>query len=264
MTRSLFLVALVATLAACSQQVARKTMMMEKVPAKAASAGAGRTLAYEHFLTIDADDQKVPAIFEAGQAACRQAVAEACVILSSRLDTGRESSASLKFRATPAGIRQLVAALSTQGEIASQSTTAEELAGPLEDSARKLAMLTEYRTKLEALLARAGNDVDALIKLNRELSQVQGELEAQAGTRAGLVQRVETETLAVTIAPNEHRGFWQPVGSALSEFATNLSRGISGAITGLAYLLPWVVVVLAAAWVGRKLWRRRRRAGERA
>jgi hypothetical protein len=228
--------------------------------AKAPSAtGPARTLAYQHAIGLDVDESKVAAVFEAGQAACRAASADACVVLESRIATGRYASASLKFRASPGGIQKLITALAQQGEIASQSTTAEDLAAPIEDATKKRAMLNDYRAKLESLLARANSDVDALIKLNRELAQVQGELEALAGKQAHLVQRVETEVLDVTITSTHHQSFWAPIGASVSDFGKNLSQGTSIAITGVAYLTPWGVALLFLTWVGGALWRRRKR-----
>lgn len=235
---------------------------MAPAPAMAqAQAPAGRAssfLAYEHSLSVDTEEQKVAAIFEAAQAACREAADELCTVLGSHISSGRAASASLKFRARTNGIRKIVAALSKQAEVTNQSTTAEDLEAPIADVAKKLAMLRDYRSKLEALRGRASNDVDALIKVNRELAQVQSELEASEGKHAHLVQRVETEILNVFIRSVEHRAFWRPIGFAISDFGGNLSQGISFAITGIAFLIPWAIVLAVVAWGGRKLWRRRK------
>jgi hypothetical protein len=257
MSRVVLVLLALACLSGCGRKEASGGIA-SRAPDRAASS-AGRTLAYQHSLSIDAEEQKVPVVFEAGQAACREAATDACVVLESRISSGRNASASLKFRARPSGIPKLIAAFARQGEIASQSTTAEDLAGPIEDSAKKLAMLNDYRTKLEGLLGRVGGDVDSLIKLNKELAQVQGEIEAMTGRRAQLAQRVDTEILEVSIGSVRHQSFWGPVSAAAADFGTNLSQGISMAITGTAYLLPWGVVVLLVTWAGRALWRRRKR-----
>jgi hypothetical protein len=258
MTRIAVVLFVLVALAGCAKNDEFPGGLAKQARAPSATSPA-RTLAYQHTVGLDVDESKVAAVFEAGQAACRAAVAEACVVLESRLAAGRYASASLKFRASPGGIQKLIAALALQGEIASQSTTAEDLAGPIEDAARKLAMLNDYRAKLESLLARANSDVDALIKLNRELAQVQGELEALTGTHAHLVQRVQTEVLDVAITSTQHQSFWAPIGASASDFGKNLSQGTAIAITGIAYLTPWGVALLALTWVGRALWRRRKR-----
>jgi hypothetical protein len=250
--------ALLVDVAACSQR--QQSAPMPEVPApKASQDGTGRYLAYLHTVEIDTEEGKVVALHDAAIAACRAASADLCTLLESRISSGRDASATLKFRAKPDSVRKLITALGRQGAITGQSTSAEDLAGPIEDTARKLRMLGDYRSKLEALRDRSGSDVDALIKVNRELAAVQSELEANAGKQAYMMQRVETEILDVEIRADRNQSFWRPVRMALSDFGANLSQGVSLAINGVAYLLPWVVLLGATAWIGRKLWRRRKR-----
>lgn len=230
--------------------------------ATAQAVSPNRYLAYEHSLTIDVPAQQVPTVFEAAQAACREAVADVCAVLHSNVTTGRHAGASLKFRAKPAGIRKLIATLGKQGEIVSQSTSAEDLAGPIADTDKQLAMLNDYRTKLEALRGRAASDVDALIKVNRELAQVQSQLEAATGSRAHLMQRVDTEILNVSIISYQNLSFWRPISLAAGDFGGNLAQGISSTITGIAFLIPWVLLLSLAVWVGRVLWRWRKRRAQ--
>lgn len=252
----LVLVTLVA-LVGCSKPGERSSF----VPAQASSASTSRAnhyLAYQHSISVDTGERQVAAIFEVAQATCRDAVADSCVVLESQITTGRTVSASLKFRAKPGGIQKLIAALAKQGEISARATSAEDLASPIEDATKKLAMLNDYRSKLEALLGRANSDVDALIKLNRELAQVQSELEAMTGKHAHLMQRVETEILNVSISSVSNQSFWRPIMAAITDFSASFSQGISFAITSIAYLIPWGIALLFLIWVSRKLWRRRK------
>lgn len=214
----------------------------------------GQSLAYEHSIEIDTREAQVGAIFESAQAVCKEAVSDQCVLLESRLHAGQSVSATLKFRAKPSGIRKLLDALTAQGDVTSRSTMAEDLAKPIEDSSRKLEMLRDYQSRLEALRARASENIDSLIKLNRELAQVHSEVEALTAQKAQLVQRVETEVLNVRIGSIHNRSFWTPASHALSGFGSSLSDALSSAITGVAYLVPWSLVLLAFAWGGRKLW----------
>lgn len=216
-----------------------------------------RMLAYEHTIEIDTSEDKVAATHQAALTACREASAELCEVLDSRINAGRQGSATLRVRAKPNGIQKLIASMSKQGEITSQSTYAQDLAGPIIEGEKKLAMLTTYRAELEALRKRPGNDADALIKLTRELAQVQSELESVNGKQADLMRRVETEILTINIQSEHSKSFWKPISLALSDFGRSLSSGISSAITGVAYLLPWSIVIGLVLWIGRKAWRRR-------
>lgn len=228
---------------------------------KGAAPAVRRTLAYQHDLDVDVPDAKVAPVFEAGQAACRALVAEQCTVMSAQLrgSAGDEAaSARLTMRALPAAIPKLMAAFATRGEVTRQSTRAEELSGPLEDQAKKLALLKDYRDKLEGLRTRAANDIDSLINVNHELAQVQAELEAASGAQAALQRRVDTELLEVRISSQRHQAFWRPIGQAANQFGTSLSKGTAIAISATAYLIPWLLLLSLAVWIGRKLWRRRK------
>ena len=257
MTRQMFalLVSLFAAFG-CSQKAAHMATAPGAAAKPEAPASANRYLAYEHTIGIDAAEDKIAPLFEAAQAACRAAVTESCAILEARVTRGEYGSASLKFRATAKGIRNLIEVLSAQGEVASRSTSAEDLAGPIEDTAKKIAMLTDYRAKLEALRGRSNADVDALIKLTRELAQVQSELESLTGSQAALIQRVETEILNVSISSFHNRSFWSPIGDSAADFGEDLSEAIAVFVTGVAYLLPWALLVILAVWIWRKLRKR--------
>jgi hypothetical protein len=239
-------------LAGCSK--VQQAPMPEQAPGHA---DATRHLAYEHAVDIDTAPDKVAALYADGLRACRDAAA-ACTLLESRIDSAPDAAASLKFRATPDVIPKLVAAMGQQAELARQSTHVEDLSGPITDTARELAMLDDYRSRLEALRSRAGNDIDALIKVNRELAEIQSRYETADGKRALLARRVDTEILNVSIRSDRRRPFWSPIRHALGEFGSNLSQGISFAVSSLAYLLPWLFIIVVAAWAVRKLWRRRR------
>ena len=251
------------TLGACSdksQPGASGTAPSAK-PAPRETQGAAadkrtQTLAYEHAIQIDAEEPKVAALHEAARAACQQDVENQCVVLQSNLSTGRAASATLRLRAKAAGIRQIIALLAKQGEITSQSTRADDLAGPLEDSAKKLAMLGDYRTRLEGLRERASSNIDALIKVNKELAEVQGQIEAMTGERARMVQRVETEILGIGISSIQHRSFWKPVAAAFANFGTDFSTALSATITTVAYVIPFGIAFLLFGWGLAKLWRR--------
>lgn len=138
-----------------------------------------------------------------------------------------------------------------------QSVKAEDLAAPIEDTGRKLAMLEDYRARLEALRGEADGNVDALIKVNKELAAVQGEIEASSGQQAHLLQRVETEVLTVSLSTYGSRSFWSPIAEALSSFGDDLAEGVATAITAAAYLIPWGIVLVVLVWIGRRLLRRK-------
>jgi hypothetical protein len=218
-----------------------------------------RRLAYEHSVSVDTTEEKLQELFATVQTKCREFSADACEILESRVSTGRSPSASLKLRLKPAGVQRIVALLNQGGTVVEQSTTAEDLAAPIADTQRRLALKTDYRSKLEELRKLSANDVEALIKVNRELSEVQSEIEALTGTNANLLRRVETEVVNIYLHSALNRTFMRPISDAFSDFGANLSQGIATAVTAIPFLIPWLVLLVGCFWVARKIWWRRRR-----
>ena len=221
--------------------------------------GRGKFLAYEHSVTIDTDESGVRPLADKLVAACQADRANSCTLLESSSGRGRDPRAHVKLRAKPAGIASLVALASAGGSVQEQQTKVDDLAKSIIDSNKRLDMLREYERKLKGLEGKAGNDVDTLIKLSKELASVQSELEQAMGQNAHLLERVNLDLLTVLIEARRHRSFWSPIGEALSDFTANLSHGVSSLVTGLAYILPWLLALLLAWLSGRKLWRKFRR-----
>jgi len=63
----------------------------------------------------------------------------------------------------------------------------------------------------------------------------------------------------MSFAVAEQRAFWRPVREAFRDFLRNLSNGVSQAITAVAYIVPWLFVVVPGLYLVRFLWRRRGR-----
>lgn len=254
--------------AGCSQRSTGPGDVAMKARTKEAAVMVGepaeRHMAYEHSVGLDVAESEIAKVSNAAQATCAEmSSTEHCELLNSSLNTGRDAHASLRFRASPAGVRKLVAGLGQLGEIVDQSTTAEDLTRALSDTARKVAMLTDYRAKLEALRQQPRLDADSLIKLTHELAQAQADLEETQGEQMRLRKRVDLEILNVEIHPLRAGSFWHPIQEAFADFGSNLSRGISSAVTGVAFLLPWSVLFGLLIWAGRAVWKRLRRGAQR-
>ncbi|WP_374581882.1 DUF4349 domain-containing protein [Pseudoduganella sp.] len=218
----------------------------------------GKYLAYEHSVTVDAAEGDVKPLLDKLVAACHADVANQCTLLASGVQGGRESSANVRVRIKRPGVDKLVALAAAGGEVASRNTAAEDLEGPIRDNAKRLDMLRSYQQKLQALEAKSSNNVEALVKLSQELASVQSELEAATGVEARLMERVNMDLLNIAIQSRTQRGFWSPVKRALGDFGSNLSEGIASAVTGVAYLIPWALILLVVGALGRKIWRKAR------
>jgi hypothetical protein len=120
-------------------------------------------------------------------------------------------------------------------------------------------MLTNYRKQLLELQVKAGTNIDAAIKVASELSTVQSTLEQVTAQAAYQAKRTTTDIVTIYLSVTEQKAFWRPIHDAIRNFFGNLSEGTSQAITAVAYILPWLLVVIPGLLLVRFLWSRRRR-----
>jgi len=130
------------------------------------------TLATTRHVDLEVAPEAVAPLFTGVQAACEADAASACVVMASRLNTGEYAHAELTVRAAPAGIARLLAKLHAGTGLVAESASAEDLAAPIVDSERQIAMAREYRDSLLALRAKGGNDIKALMSVDEELARV--------------------------------------------------------------------------------------------
>ena len=253
-------------LAACSKpavdDAAPALRPVAQAKATADPAGRRATLATARRVDMEVAPEAIAPLFTETQAACEADAASSCVVMASQLNTGERAHAELTLRAAPAGIARLLARLHAGHGLVSESTSSEDLAAPIVDTERQMAMARDYRDSLLALRAKGGNDIKTLMSVNEELARGQSQLESATGERAHLQQRIDTETLIVTIASSGAREThaWRSVTQSLQEFGSHLADALAGVITFLAYALPWACVLVPIGWGVRWLWRRRRAA----
>lgn len=224
---------------------------------RVATEGKGQDyLAYEHNVDVMAGEAQIRPLYEKVVAACKADTENGCLLLDSSIDSGRYVHARISMRAKPAGIKKMMALVGSEGEITSQGTKVEDLGRPVLDSKKRLEMLKQYQAQLQDLEKRSGANVDALIKVSKELATVQVELEQATAANALLMQRIDTDLLNVAISAEGKQSFWTPVKRALGNFTDNLSEGVANAITAMAYILPWLIAFVLLFPLGRKGWRR--------
>jgi hypothetical protein len=113
-------------------------------------------------------------------------------------------------------------------------------------------MLTDYRTSLEALRSRPSNDLDALMKLTRELADVQSQIETLTAARRA--SRSEWKPNCSTCRSTRIRALvLGSIRSSLTAFGDVLSSAIGAAIIAIAYLLPWAVLVGGITWIAQSI-----------
>jgi hypothetical protein len=226
--------------------------------AKAAASSQGTsTLSREHTVVVDVPETELADGFRRVADRCTSDSEHDCTILQSDLSSGDAPSGLIKLRISPVAVEEFISFVAHQGKIERRSTQVEDLADAIADTHARIEMLTNYRQQLLALQGKTGTNVEAAIKLASELSTMQTNLERVNGEAAYQTKRVTTDVLRIEFMVAEHKAFWRPVHEAVRDFLGNLSTGLSQAITAIAYIVPWMFVVVPGLYLVRFLWRRR-------
>ncbi|MCF6319669.1 MAG: DUF4349 domain-containing protein [Proteobacteria bacterium] len=213
-------------------------------------------LAYEHSVTIDVTKEALKTTFNSAIEACVKDSQNQCTILYSEISSGDFATASIRMRLKSEGIDPILTISAKEGLITKRSTHVEDLAEPIIDSERQLAMVEGYLENLERLQDESKNNVEALIKVASEIAITQSKLDVLKGEHTYLKQRVNLDVLNLQIVIDQNSSFWLPILESFSGFSDNLSEGIAEAIIGFAYLLPWLFILVSLVFFFRFLWRR--------
>jgi hypothetical protein len=170
------------------------------------------------------------------------------------------------MRLAPGGVDPIVALASKDGEITSRNTSAEDLAEPVADTERQIALLTLHRDRLTEFMKSKDIRIEQLIAVSKELATVQSQLDSLSTQRANLRRRIDTDLLTINLSlpRQEYTSERTPVRDALRSFGSDFREAVGMVIRFFAVLLPWLVVILPGLfllrlfwrWIGRRLARR--------
>ncbi len=235
------------------------------IAGRAIEATAGKRVALTHSYSLSIPGDAVTAVQQRHIEACLQL---GCTVLNSRLDRqNARLNASLSVRIAPdryeAFLKVLMAA---PAEVISHAESAEDKAVAYLDVEKRLESKLALRDKLIGLLRDpATKTVADLVAIEKELAQVQGEIEAATAQRDYL--RTMTETVRVNVAyegtGTRVGGFdLMPINWALKEFKGNLISSVGALISFIAVVIPWLPVIALVTWAlryGIRRWKARKK-----
>jgi len=216
-------------------------------------------LAYSHRITVTVDKSELPSVFKSVIDTCTEDSEYGCLVMHSEQSGGDYSYGNIRLRVAPEGIPKYKSLVSDSGEVEQQSTSADDLTDSVLDTEKRLEMLKSYQSKLKELEENPNINIESLIKVASEMSEVQTQIEYTQGQKAKLYQRISMDVLNISLQSKENETFISPIGEALSEFGEDFSEGIAIFITAAAYLIPWLILIILLVWLGRYLWARSRR-----
>jgi len=246
------------------------------VPSPLGSVAASRNvkLAYSHNLQLEMPATSVKPRYDRAIKSCLEDAKFNCVVLNTSISLGDPSgvpspSATLSVRLPHDAVAPFEAELlkplpeEAAGDaiLRSQSTTADDLTAAIADLKQRQAHLTDYRDRLTELLKRPDVKVEDLIKIESELSNTQSQIESIAAQKKTLDQRVETESLSISLeSRSDNAGsFFAPVIEAWDQAGQILGESTAAALRVCIGVLPWLPIIIIGLLLVRFTFRRWRR-----
>ena len=183
-------------------------------------------------------------------------------------DSGKGKSAYVTYRIPAARWSEALSGLKALAtRVVDEETSSDDVTAEVVDLEARLANLRSTELALQGIMARATTITDVL-KVQAELTQVQGEIESMTAQRDLLTNQAALATLDVAFNP--------PPVAEVQQASTgwDLGREIDGALAslvrlgqGVASLLVWLIIVvlpvlvpvLIGIWIVNRLYVRWRR-----
>jgi hypothetical protein len=231
---------------------------------------AGQAIVYTASLTVRADDVRAAA------ARAAQLASSAGGYVSS--ETARfshrhpaDGTISIQLKIPVAGYQATLAALSARlGTRISLSQRAQDVTQTVADVTSRVASAQAAIAQLRLLLGRAGS-VSSLLMVQDQINAQESDLEALQSQQRALAHETTYGTVSVLLMSQVPPPATRPVKIA-GGFTAGLAAGwralrelTSWLLTGVGALLPFLALVIAAAYASYRGWRwlARHRSGQR-
>ncbi len=231
--------------------------------------GSPAMIAYSYSMSLELPAAQVIAARDAHLQACLAAGPSQCQLLGSSSSSAGEQqvSAQLQLRGAPRWLETFRAGVAADagrldGRVTGNSISSEDLTRQMVDTEATMRAQFKLRDRLSELLAKHPGKLSDLLEVERELARVQGEIDARTSELNVMRTRIAMSDLSIGY---QSRGVLlddrtaDPTLQALREFLQTVSYSFAGVVRFVAALLPWLLVLLPAAWLLRRAWRRRLR-----
>jgi hypothetical protein len=148
--------------------------------------------------------------------------------------------------------------LSKIGAVSYRSSQSQDVTDTYVDTKARIGPMSDGLERVRALLAKA-TDLQQIITLESELSRRQADLDSLTQRLAQLDQMTTTSDVTVTLWTDATTPAdpGNGLGAGLRGAWESLLGSLTVILTGLAALLPWLLLLVPLTLVGLRLWRRR-------
>jgi hypothetical protein len=253
------------TAAASSQAPTFKQAMMAAAPLAVAGRVADasseqKRIAVSHAYTLRLPSRDIERVQQAHLDEC---VKLGCDVLNTRLDRSDAGriSAWTSVRIAPDKFAEFTAAMTAAPvEVISHSQSADDKTLPLLDIEKRLESKLALRDRLTALLKDNVRKTAAdLIAIEKEIAQIQGEIESATSQRDYLLRITDTVKIDInyTGVTVQAGGIdLTPIQRAIDGAGRTVIASVATLISYAAAALPWIPVALLVIWGARVAVRR--------
>lgn len=265
--RPIMLVAALLALMACEAEQEAKSATAGAGAARAAEPVDGKRLAISHAFTLRLPSKEVEAAQQKHLTECGKL---GCTVLNTRLDRSNEGRihAWTSIRIAPKAYTTFAATIATPpAKVITHAESAEDKTLPLLDVEKRLEVKAVLRDRLTAMLREPGKkSVSDLAALEKELAQVQGDIEAAIAQHDYLLTVTETVKVDITYTgmAAQAGGFdLSPIDRAIKGIGRTVVNSVAALISFIAAVVPWLPLIALLIWGIRRCVRRwrARRAG---
>ena len=198
-------------------------------------------------------------------------------IFDSQVSVGdpAKAAAAVTVKIPPAGLEALIRGLGGLGELTARTQQTEDVADQLADTQNRIAAAQASVDRVRTLLATA-TDLDAIIRIEGELTIRETSLEQLLATERNVTDRVQLATLTITLTPTPPAPLVvaeakpklvdtgsdvkpsNSVGRALGAGWNGFVRVVHAIAIGVAFMLPVITLVLLGGLMWLVLHRVRR------
>lgn len=233
--------------------------------------GAPQFIAYTYNLGLTFPQAAVEPSLQAHVAACEAAGPRVCIVTNSSVNNQSDdyTNGYLSVRAVPAWIDTFLGGLdeevaAAEGEITARNKQSVDLTRQILDTDARLNAKITLKGRLEDLLATREGDLGELLKVERELARVTGEIESITSNLKALRLRVSMSEMTIEYSTERSLisgGRSNPLATAFGDFFYNMSAALADVITFFAVGLPWLVLlgIFLFIWL-RAIWPRIRKS----